>query len=1177
MKKEVCLFVKRVLSVVLCLLTILSFASCGLGEETTKENSIGMIVKSADDAIEQLKEAETKFGYENALSELTEKSTAVIDGDSYYRLQQNYDGIPVYGRTIVCATDENGKNVDLIGNLEDVSEDLNTTPSVSIEQIENTVSTYFIEELSFNSDFVVNLDYLTNDYLVVYTMSEDERDALVYRIYLDEYELLIDAHTGELVQSLTTVYTETEKYTWDGYSVDLNRTVDEEGRLYYSLVDDNRKIRIYDANNAKLTYELYDTEGDLVVDQKNNLLKTDVLTENLRTVLYSTESIVEPISYNTPSDFDEKAIKLLSNLQITYDFYEEVLQLNGIGSSPVWIFGVYDEYVSMFDVDNAYCWGYAHLNMPECLLSFNSKCDNNLDTVAHEYTHGVERRRSNMLYSRESGAIMEALSDIYGELVEFYNKDDGSVWIHGSRNISDPAEGDNPDFYKGENWGNTKNSTKINDWGHVHSNSTVISHAAYLMWNGIDGAESKKISTDDLAKLWYRAMLMMPADCNFNECRQLVELAATSMKLTKAQIECVSEAFDKVGITGNLNESEDVKYKIAPTGTLSVYNGKRELYGDFTLEIGKKKTIFSTEPSGFRRTVKVDKSKAYEFELEEGNYIFTITDNANPANKEQFSVNVNKNNKDKNISIYTTFGFASVKGTVSEIKEIDGVETNVPINNAIVTVNEHKGDTVEVIEVINMADKTDGFFQTYLAIGDYSIVTEAEGYASHTYSFSVTENKAINLEIVLKNQNTQTNNLVYLQFIEKAILEKAYDHVNGSGFLYDMDEDNVDELVILNVYSEIRGEYFPAHAYSVYDIENGNVVIKCDKEILFYDAGGPHGYVGVVNYLGNQAFLVYTDNGETGYQARRETNYTIYDPRDMQVVMTATLDYISLENIQAKGCYVNGKPCSYNDYLSVVESIEPIKIAEIYANDESDGSMELYDLMRYIQTTSGMVPEQNPNITIEDAKLIVDSVWGEYVNRKQGFDWKIFEDDNLIKDGVEYYCFTLQTNSKYGANDWTVVYYMFINSVTSEYSYSLFDGFKKADISSSSQIEHSESTSKEGNSTITEQELIGEWVIDSEYTMEITGKSMKDLYGSAYKYGNGMTFSSDGIFEYYAGFCYGKGTYNINGEKVVVNITEGESGLGEQKLLVIKDGVTRIAMDQYQDGDLVFWVKADNN
>ena len=169
MKKEVCLFVKRVLSVVLCLLTILSFASCGLGEETTKENSIGMIVKSADDAIEQLKEAETKFGYENALSELTEKSTAVIDGDSYYRFQQNYEGIPVYGRTIVCATDENGKNVDLIGNLEDVSEDLKTTPSVSIEQIENTVSTYFIEELSFNSDFVVNLDYLTNDYLVVYT------------------------------------------------------------------------------------------------------------------------------------------------------------------------------------------------------------------------------------------------------------------------------------------------------------------------------------------------------------------------------------------------------------------------------------------------------------------------------------------------------------------------------------------------------------------------------------------------------------------------------------------------------------------------------------------------------------------------------------------------------------------------------------------------------------------------------------------------------------------------------------------------------------------------------------------------------------------------------------------------------------------------------------------------
>ena len=65
-------------------------------------------IKKAKDAIELLQSRGGDLGYKNALSELTELHTSTVDGDKYYRLQQNYRGIPVYGRTVVCVTNKRG-------------------------------------------------------------------------------------------------------------------------------------------------------------------------------------------------------------------------------------------------------------------------------------------------------------------------------------------------------------------------------------------------------------------------------------------------------------------------------------------------------------------------------------------------------------------------------------------------------------------------------------------------------------------------------------------------------------------------------------------------------------------------------------------------------------------------------------------------------------------------------------------------------------------------------------------------------------------------------------------------------------------------------------------------------------------------------------------------------------
>lgn len=290
------------------------------------------------------------------------------------------------------------------------------------------------------------------------------------------------------------------------------------------------------------------------------------------------------------------------------------------------------------------------------------------------------------------------------------------------------------------------------------------------------------------------------------------------------------------------------------------------------------------------------------------------------------------------------------------------------------------------------------------------------------------------LKIIQDSHNTVES---YIPVISDEISEFAYDNNAGSCFLYDMDNDNIDELVVLGVYSRIDGNDFPGHGYSVYDIENGKVVVKCDRKLLFFDAGGPSGYVGVANYKGKTVLLVSTDNGETGYGANRESVFTIYDTSTFNEIFTATTNYTSLEERKIRGCTINGESCDYAEYRSFVDSVEKIITTEIYDNDNTDGSMTLYELLYEIQNDANIKATEPDVIGNAKAEKTANILWGEYFERDQGFDWRIFKENSLIKDGIEFYCYTLRSNMLH-KNVWSISEYLFINSVTGEYSSCLF-------------------------------------------------------------------------------------------------------------------------------------------
>jgi vibriolysin len=123
------------------------------------------------------------------------------------------------------------------------------------------------------------------------------------------------------------------------------------------------------------------------------------------------------------------------------------------------------------------------------------------DVVGHELTHGVTERSSNLVYADESGALNEALSDIFGNMVDriataneiaadaTFTPPANYEWLVGEdiytpgtagdalRSMSDPASLGDFDYYPTRYTGTSDN-------GGVHWNSGIANLAFYLMVEG---------------------------------------------------------------------------------------------------------------------------------------------------------------------------------------------------------------------------------------------------------------------------------------------------------------------------------------------------------------------------------------------------------------------------------------------------------------------------------------------------------------------------------------------------------------------------------------------------------------------------------------------------------------------------------------------------------------------
>jgi Zn-dependent metalloprotease len=240
-----------------------------------------------------------------------------------------------------------------------------------------------------------------------------------------------------------------------------------------------------------------------------------------------------------------------------------------------------------------------------------------LDVVGHEITHAVTERSSGLTYANESGALNEAMSDIFGAAIEAYR--DGAVsantfkvgeecWTPATagdslRQMDDPARYGDYDYWPTRYTGTSDN-------GGVHWNSGIANLAFSLAVKGgthprgktsvvVPALSSNSLTSIQMAAaIFYRANTQcLTAGSNFSDASACTQAAANTL-YGAAAASSIATAWAAVGVPApltftvldtktNLSAASNVQLSysyVKPAGatgmkfTVSGPNGDADLY-----------------------------------------------------------------------------------------------------------------------------------------------------------------------------------------------------------------------------------------------------------------------------------------------------------------------------------------------------------------------------------------------------------------------------------------------------------------------------------------------------------------------------------------------------------------------------------------------------------------------
>ncbi|MCX4666160.1 M4 family metallopeptidase [Streptomyces sp. NBC_01381] len=433
------------------------------------------------------------------------------DGTVHTRYERTYDGLPVLGGDLVAHTAKSGKlkSVDKArgGRISVASTDADVS---SADAKKSAVAAADSKKASAK-----------NVRKVIWAGDKGSSPVLAYETVVtgvqhdgtpSELHVVTDARTGKQLFSHEAIENGTGTGQYSG-SVAVGSTASASGG--YDLTD-----------GARGGHKTYDLNGG---------------TSGTGTLFHDAD---DKWGDGTPQNRQTAAVDAAYGAAQTWDFYKSEFNRNGIaGDGKAAYSRVHygNAYVNAFWSDACFCMTYGD-------GAGNLKPLTSLDVAGHEMSHGLTASTAKLNYSRESGGLNEATSDILGTSVEFYSNNPSDVGdyligekidIRGNgtplRYMDKPSkDGNSADFW-------SKNVGRLD----VHYSSGVANHFFYLLSEGsgaktingvsydsatADGSSLTGIGRTKAYQIWYKALsVYMTSTTNYAGARTATLKAAADL------------------------------------------------------------------------------------------------------------------------------------------------------------------------------------------------------------------------------------------------------------------------------------------------------------------------------------------------------------------------------------------------------------------------------------------------------------------------------------------------------------------------------------------------------------------------------------------------------------------------------------------------------------------------
>jgi thermolysin len=483
--------------------------------------------------------------HEGTLDLVDVQADTMLPGRTHERLEQRYDGLPVFGGQLV--RQRSGQPVVSVwGRIFDHVSVPSVAPAI------DAVQAQAIAEREAGAGSIA-------EPAVLGILPDATSYVLAFRTIVHApggpYRYDVDARTGAIVDVRSEIRDQQAVGSGRGVLGDEKKVVVRPLTVGFHTIDTMRPA-------AAATYALDGTVGRFnAFNATGAVFASDLGFSTLNT--WSDAALVDAHAY----------------IGWTYDYYGKVFGRRGMDDrnlpprvvvhpiARAFSFAIPSSLRGLF-VNNAF---YSHPGLIVFGDGDGGSYDyfaGSIDVVAHEYSHGVTAFTSNLIYRDEPGALNEAFSDIMGTGAEFYHLKPGQGPQRGPnfllgeditrsgagyiRSMQNPNSVGGPDHYSLRRYIGT-----TTDNGGVHFNSTIVSHAFYLAvaggTNRVSRVQVQGIGTaniDRMLRVFYRgfAFFLTPSS-QFSDARAATLQAAADLygagSTERAQLQ---QAWTAVGV-----------------------------------------------------------------------------------------------------------------------------------------------------------------------------------------------------------------------------------------------------------------------------------------------------------------------------------------------------------------------------------------------------------------------------------------------------------------------------------------------------------------------------------------------------------------------------------------------------------------------------------------------------